>query len=98
MNIKNSSDKNERPNFALLFSNWRSPFIKRSQLYEATEGLINPKTLRNLDCLGRGIKGKFTIGRRTVAYPVESVIEYLNERAGQSDERRIVDKENVYEG
>ena len=42
-----------------IFKNWRSPFITRDQLYEVTGGLIHPRTIRNLDSLGQGIKGKF---------------------------------------
>jgi hypothetical protein len=50
-----------------IFANWSSPFITRNQLPKITGGIINAKTLRNLDCLGKGIKGKFTVGYRTVA-------------------------------
>lgn len=67
MNIKN------------IFRNWRSPFITRDQLYEVTGGLIHPRTIRNLDSLGKGIKGKFKIGRK-VAYPIEEVINYLENK------------------
>jgi hypothetical protein len=63
-----------------IFANWPSPFITRNQLPKITGGIINAKTLRNLDCLGKGIKGKFTFGHRTVAYPVKSVIEFLEAR------------------
>ena len=62
-----------------IFENWRSPFITREQLYEVTGGLIHPHTIRNLDSLGQGIKGKFSIGRK-VAYPVEEVINFLKDR------------------
>ena len=62
-----------------IFKNWRSPFITRDQLYEVTGGLIHPRTIRNLDSLGQGIKGKFFVGRK-VAYPVEEVINFLEGR------------------
>ncbi|MDR2645852.1 MAG: hypothetical protein LBC04_01580 [Holosporaceae bacterium] len=45
-----------------------------------TEGILNAKTLRNLDCINKGIKGKFTVGYKTVAYPVRNVIEFLEEK------------------
>ena len=62
-----------------IFKDWRSPCITRDQLYKVTSGLIHPRTIRNLDSLGKGIDGKFFIGRK-VAYPIEEVIEYLERR------------------
>lgn len=59
-----------------IFKDWKSPCITRDQLYKVTGGLIHPRTIRNLDSLGQGIKGKFFIGRK-VAYPVEEVINFL---------------------
>jgi hypothetical protein len=73
-----------------IFANWPSPFVTRNQLPKLTGGILNAKTLRNLDCLGQGIKGKFTIGYRIVAYPVKNVIEFLEERT-----RKTKSKEDV---
>ena len=62
-----------------IFKNWPSPFVARDQLHKLTGGLIHPRTIRNLDSLGKGINGKFSVGRK-VAYPVEEVIKYLEDR------------------
>ena len=62
-----------------IFKDWKSPCMTRDQLYKVTGGLIHPKTIRNLDSLGKGIDGKFFIGRK-VAYPTEEVIKYLEKR------------------
>ena len=62
-----------------IFKDWHSPCITRDQLYRVTGGLIHPRTIRNLDSLGKGIDGKFFIGRK-VAYPIDEVIKYLERR------------------
>ncbi len=54
-------------------------FILRPKLKEKTGGLLNGRTMANLDCLGKGIKTSFKVGRRT-AYPIEAVVEYLREK------------------
>ncbi|MDR2646081.1 MAG: hypothetical protein LBC04_02830 [Holosporaceae bacterium] len=66
-----------------IFMNWKSPYITRNQLYEITGGIIHPKTIRNLDSMGKGIPGKFNVSPRKVAYPVEMVIAWLDERIKQ---------------
>ena len=71
--------------FSLIFKNWKSPFVTRDQLYELTGGMVNPKTIRNLDSLGEGIKGKFAIGKRKIAYPVENVISWLRDRYNKNN-------------
>jgi hypothetical protein len=74
-------DKNMNTNkIDEIFENWPSPFVTRNQLPKITGGILNAKTLRNLDSLGKGIRGKFTFGDRIVAYPVKDVIEFLKER------------------
>lgn len=62
-----------------IFKNWRSPFITREQLYEVTGGLIHPKTIRNLDSAGKGIRGRFRVGRK-VAYPIDEVVKFLENK------------------
>lgn len=76
-------------NFETIFENFKCPFITRQQLQNITEGLINAKTLRNIDCLGKGIKGKINIGTRKVAYPVNEVIAWLNNKTkeGANDKK-----------
>jgi hypothetical protein len=67
-------------NIKKIFENWPSPVVTRHQLPKITGGILNAKTLSNLDSLGKGIKGKFTFGDRIVAYPVKNVIEFLEEK------------------
>ena len=56
------------------------PCVRRNDLGKLTGGLLNPKTIRNLDSQGKGIKGKFFIGPRTVAYPTEEVLAFIEAR------------------
>ena len=66
---------------ASIFKNWDSPFISRRDLHRLTHGMINMKTLRNIDSLGAdGIKNKFAFSSRRVAYPVADVIIWLEAR------------------
>ena len=63
--------------------NLPSPSVRRNDLGKLTEGLLNPKTIRNLDSQGKGIKGKFFIGPRTVAYPTEEVFAFIEARISE---------------
>jgi hypothetical protein len=82
--------------FSSIFSEWKSPFVTRNQLYDLTGGMIHPKTIRNLDSLGEGIKGKFAIGRRKVAYPVNEVIAWLNDRYNKVNTPTAAVKNEVF--
>lgn len=65
--------------------NFPRPCVKRNDLGKLTGGLLNPKTIRNLDSQGVGIKGKFLIGPRIVAYPTDSVIDFIAERFSKNN-------------
>ncbi len=70
------------PEFTELASKWPSTIVSRDQIENFSGGLMNPRTLANLDCLGKGPRGRFRLGRK-VAYPVSSVIEWLEERTSE---------------
>lgn len=63
-----------------IFKNWKSPYVSREQFCELTGGMINHKTLRNLDSKGEGIPGKIRVSAKRVVYPVENALSWLNER------------------
>ncbi|MDR1032099.1 MAG: hypothetical protein LBL30_03215 [Holosporales bacterium] len=73
--------------FRILFKDWKSPYITRDELYAVTGGMLRAKTMRTYDSEGKGIKGKENIGYKQVAYPVESVIEYLEQRAAKKPKK-----------
>lgn len=69
-----------KPDFSQILSNNPSGYILRTNLSKATGGLLHGRTMANLDSLGIGIPGRITIGHRKVAYPVQSVVEYLQSK------------------
>lgn len=63
-----------------LLAKWPSTIVAREEVGKLTGGLINPRTLANLDCRGEGVKGAFKIGKKVV-YPVKAFIAWLKQRA-----------------
>jgi hypothetical protein len=72
--------KQNQPDFSQIIKNNPSGYILRKDLTEKTGGLLHGRTMANLDSMGEGIPGRIFIGKRKVAYPVESVIEYLQSK------------------
>lgn len=68
-------------NLTTLAENWPSPLVARDQqqLDRFSGGILNARTLANADCLGTGPKGRVRIGRK-VAYPVESLIQWMMDK------------------
>jgi hypothetical protein len=66
---------------AELERQWPAPYVARTQpiLDRATGGLVNAKTLTNLDSLGKGPKGRVRMGRK-VAYPSGEFFTWLADR------------------
>jgi hypothetical protein len=69
-----------KPGFKEIIKNNPSGYILRKDLTEKTGGLLHGRTEANNDCLGIGIPGRILIGNRKVAYPVEAIIRYLQEK------------------
>jgi hypothetical protein len=65
--------------FKSLKKRWPSELISRHEIGRFSGGICNPRTMANLDSLGKGPQGKIRIGRK-VAYPVDSLIEWLEAR------------------
>jgi hypothetical protein len=66
--------------FKNMVSKWPSSIVARSEIEAFTGGLISKRYCANLDCLGLGPEGRIRVGRK-IAYPVESVIRFLEARA-----------------
>ena len=67
-------------NFQNLADKWPSAWVERNQLGKFSGGLIHPRTMRNCDSQGIGIPDRVRVGRK-IAYPVKSVIDWLERRA-----------------
>ena len=72
--------------FKKILDAWNSPFVTRKKLSEMTGGIINSRTIANLDSLGRGIRGKTKVGG-LVVYDVANVVEWLEEREQAQDKK-----------
>lgn len=62
-----------------LSQKWPSSYVSREKVGEFSGGILNPRTLANLDCKGEGPK-RIRIGRK-VAYSVRDLCAWLAERA-----------------
>lgn len=56
------------------------PVLARDRVAEYTGGLISPKSLANLDSLGKGPSRRVKLGRR-VGYPARDFAEWFLDRA-----------------
>ena len=56
------------------------PVIRRSDLTLLTFGILNSKTMANLDSLGKGIAGRMKIGKHVV-YHKNEVLKFLGQRS-----------------
>lgn len=73
-----------RPDLSIMAAGW-PPYIAREKIGEFTGGIITPKSMANLDCNGEGPKGRITCGRK-VAYPINSLISWLESRSEMVEE------------
>ncbi|MBM4338807.1 MAG: hypothetical protein FJ110_04625 [Deltaproteobacteria bacterium] len=71
-----------KPDFSILAKTWPSPFVARTEVRNFSGGLIDSKTLANMDSQGAGPEGRFRIGRK-IGYPVQSVIKWLEGRLAE---------------
>jgi len=58
---------------------WPSTFVSRDKISDFTGGAYSSGYFANLDRQGKGPKGAFRLGRK-ICYPIESLIEWLEER------------------
>ena len=62
-----------------LESKWPSSLVPRERISEFTGGLINARTMANLDSMGQGPAKRMRIGRKVV-YSVDSVLDWIKNR------------------
>lgn len=85
------TDKLFPPELQELKDKWPWPIVTRNDLPKFSAGLIrNPKSIRNADSKGVGIKDGFRVGRN-VAYKVDAVIEYMAKKF------KTINKEENYD-
>ena len=64
--------------FSELADAWGSPIVARESVGSFSGGLLNPRTMANIDSLGSGPK-MVKLGRKR-GYWVDSLVEWMNSR------------------
>ena len=70
----------EKDIFNEMANKWPSAVVARTEIEKFSGGLITPKSIANLDSLGKGIEGRIHVGRK-VAYPIDELVGWLRDRA-----------------
>ena len=71
-------DSKDSDVFQKMVDEWPSAIIARTEVGRYSGGLLNPKTMANLDSLGQGPE-KVVVGRK-VAYATKAMAEWLRGR------------------
>jgi hypothetical protein len=68
-----------------LARKWPSEIVAREMIGQFSGGLLHPRTMANHDSKGTGPEGAIRCGRK-IAYPVGSLINWMQERAAPARE------------
>jgi len=69
--------------FDKMKDHWPSAAVAQTSVGDFTGGLINPRTLANLNSLGQGPNGKYRLGR-TVFYDIDFFVVWMRDRFNQT--------------
>ncbi len=70
----------KRPDLRMLAFKWPSAYVSRDKVGEFSGGILHPRTLANLDAKGVGPRGRIRINNKKIAYPVDELIKWMEER------------------
>jgi hypothetical protein len=73
--------------FRSMAAKWPSSVVSRSEVPTFTGGLMTEKYIANLDSAGLGPAGRLRVGKK-IAYPVESLILWMEQRSSAIQQRR----------
>lgn len=59
---------------------WPAPIVARREVTRFSGGVLNPRSMANLDSLGEG-PPKLKLGEKMVAYPTKELVEWMRNRA-----------------
>ncbi len=71
-------EKNTTSILKTLADAWHSPLVARKEVDKFSGGLLNPRTMSNLDCNGKG-PPRIRLGR-CIAYPTVDLIKWMEDR------------------
>ena len=69
--------------FSELANAWGSPVVAREAVSKFSGGLLNPRTMANIDSQGSGPK-MVKLGRKR-GYWVDSLVEWMNSRMDEGE-------------
>lgn len=61
---------------------WPSAVVAQTEVGKFSGGLINPRSLCNMNSLGLGPNGKYRLGRK-VFYDIDVLVSWIRERVDQ---------------
>jgi len=59
-----------------FIARWDKPLVLRSRVYEFSCGLLHPRTMANLDALGKGPEKRIIYGRK-IAYRTNVLADWI---------------------
>lgn len=72
------------PDFHMMKAQWRGgPYVPRGQVGVFSGGILHPRTMANLDCLGLG-PPRVWHGKK-VFYPVDGLVEWGQRRVAEKN-------------
>ncbi len=74
----------KQPTLSELAERWPSAYVARKEVDRFSGGILNARSMANYDCLGIGPKKRIRIGRK-IAYPVDALVAWLEDRAVSLD-------------
>lgn len=69
--------------FDELAEAWPAPVVARREVSRFSGGVLNPRTLANLDSLGQG-PPRIALRPRVIAYPTRALVEWMRDRAAKT--------------
>lgn len=70
-----------KPDLSRLKDKWPSAYVAREVIDVFSGKILHSRTMANLDALGQGPKGRIRINGKKVAYSVDELIRWLEERS-----------------
>ncbi len=66
---------------------WPSAVVSQTKVEQFSGGLINPRTLMNLNVQGLGPGGKFRMGRK-IFYDIDALLTWMKDRVEHPSENQ----------
>ena len=63
-----------------LADSWPAPIVARREVARFSGGVLNPRSMANLDYLGEG-PPRLKLGEKMVAYPTKELVAWMRGRA-----------------